>query len=87
MSSCFGSRPRSFGSVLGELLAEPVGHLHRRVRRVEGQVAEERARRWFCSMNVQRVVGEVVGDEALAAHELAVVLQRRVEVLRPSGRR
>ena len=29
------------------------------------------------------VVGEVVGDEALAVHELPVVLQRRVEVVAP----
>ena len=68
-----------------ELLEEPVGHLHRAVRGVVRQVAEERPGAVGLDER-QRVVRQVVDDKALAAHQFPVVLQFRAEVVAPVAR-
>src|SRR6185295_9845368 len=51
-------------------------------RRVERQIAEKRP--CLVLLNeCHRMVREVVGNETFAAHELAVVFERRVEILAP----
>ena len=52
------------------------------MRRVEGQVTEERAI-FVLPDELHRVIGQVVDDEAFAADEPAVVLQDRAEVVAP----
>ena len=65
-----------------ELLEEAVGNLHRGVRSVEGQVAEERVV-LVLGDELRGVVGQIVGDVTLAAYQLAVVIELRVDILSP----
>src|SRR5438045_2578174 len=53
-----------------------IWHLHRRMRRIERHVAEERSLAILLD-EAERVVGEIVGGEAIAADHLVVVSQRR----------
>ena len=70
---------------VGEAFVEKLRHLHRRVRRVERQVAEKGPPPVFLDER-HRVVGQVVGDEAFAPDQLAVVVKRRIEVAAPVAR-
>ncbi len=67
-----------------ELVPPAIGNLHRGMRGVVGEVAEERfARLDRIGHELHRLVGEVVDAEAFALHEPAVVFQRRAEVVAP----
>src|SRR5262245_14949577 len=59
-----------------------VGDAVRRVRRVVRYIAEE----WPIAIRLDegdRLVGQIVGDVAFAAHGLAIVFKRRIEVFAP----
>ena len=71
-----------FGIHMRELLEEAVGNLHRGVRSVERQIAKERAI-LVPGDELHGVVGQIVGDVAFAADQLAVVIELGVEILSP----
>jgi len=77
-----GSHPE--GAVF-ELIVKPVRNLHRRMRCVEGNVAEERAI-LAAPDEVNRMVREIVRDVSLSLNRLAVVFERRIEVCAPMPR-
>jgi hypothetical protein len=54
----------------------------RRVRRIEWKVAEERSILVLLD-ELQRVIGEIVGDEPFASNRLPVMIERRIKVFTP----
>ena len=67
---------------VSEFVVELVANHHRGMRRVVGQVAEERIVAIVFD-EFQRVVGEVVDHEAVAPNLAAIVIERRAEVVAP----